>query len=155
MRWAAALLLGISERAFDEILNQIEDKTKGQTASTQGSQPPALNIITPAGLPDGKVNQQYDQSLVASGGKAPYKWTFTTGALPQGMSLDATGHLTGAPLNCWTIEVHVASNGCLLKHQVTGIQPCNCVMRWTDAVLFKHNFRGDGSAANGYLKFAT
>jgi hypothetical protein len=35
----AALLLGTSERAFDSILNQLEDKVKAQAAAAKPSQP--------------------------------------------------------------------------------------------------------------------
>ena len=56
-----------------------------------------LGIVT-ASLPDGTVGAAYSQTLKANGGVPPYKWSVTTGTLPNGVTLDpATGILSGAP----------------------------------------------------------
>lgn len=93
-----AFLLGFSERAFDGILTKLETKlqTPADTPSTQ--QPAALRIVTAAKLPDGKVGSLYDQRIVASGGVPPYKWALSAGALPSGLTLEATGRIAGTPL---------------------------------------------------------
>jgi hypothetical protein len=92
-----ALLLGTSERAFDAILGQLENKVKAQPTSPQVPQPSSLNITTPASLPQVRAGQAYYQALIASGGSSPYKWTLVAGALPVGLNLDPTGRITGTP----------------------------------------------------------
>ncbi len=54
--------------------------------------------ITPASLPSGTVGATYSQTLSATGGTPPYHWTLASGALPSGISLNATtGALGGTP----------------------------------------------------------
>jgi Putative Ig domain/Abnormal spindle-like microcephaly-assoc'd, ASPM-SPD-2-Hydin len=91
-----AFLLGFSERAFDSILSQLEDKTQAQ-AQTKAAQTQELSITTGGALTPGKVNSPYSQVLAASGGTAPYKWTLTAGKLPDDLNLDPAGKITGTP----------------------------------------------------------
>ncbi|MFV3406247.1 autotransporter domain-containing protein [Pseudomonas sp. NY15463] len=60
--------------------------------------PPTL-ALTPAGasLPGATQNTAYTQALGASGGTSPYSYAVTSGALPTGLSLDASGVLSGTP----------------------------------------------------------
>lgn len=57
----------------------------------------ALPVITTTGnLPDATEGQAYSQSLVVTGGTAPYTWAVVDGSLPPGMMLDtATGVISG------------------------------------------------------------
>jgi hypothetical protein len=41
-------------------------------------------LISPSTLPSGVVRQSYSAALSATGGKAPYTWTISSGALPIG-----------------------------------------------------------------------
>ncbi len=62
--------------------------------------PPACPVITvnPATLPDGVVGSPYNQTISATGGTAPYTFSITAGALPNGLSLNTTtGEITGTP----------------------------------------------------------
>ncbi len=70
----------------------------GQTFTVnQGSGGGVLTITTPADLPGGSVNQSYSATLAASGGVTPYTWSITSGALPAGLTLNAsTGVISGA-----------------------------------------------------------
>ena len=71
-----------------------------------GAAPPTLTITTPAGsaLPSGSVGSAYNTSLDATGGTGAHTWSITSGALPNGLSLNpATGGITGTP--------QVGSNG--------------------------------------------
>ena len=56
-----------------------------------------LSIITDSPLPEGQVGVDYSQSLTTMGGTAPYTWLHTGGSLPGGLSLDASGAITGMP----------------------------------------------------------
>lgn len=71
-----------------------------------GSQPlsqslPAPLTITPASLPTGTAYSQYNQTIKASGGIAPFSWTISSGALPNNLSLTSSSTnfttITGTP----------------------------------------------------------
>lgn len=68
----------------------------GCAGSIPQNGPPALNITT-SSLSDGVPGVPYQQSLSASGGKAPYTWSISTGNLPPGLSLSAAGVISGTP----------------------------------------------------------
>ncbi|MBV7537867.1 putative Ig domain-containing protein [Duganella sp. sic0402] len=55
---------------------------------------PALTLNT-ATLPQPQQGMAYSQQLNASGGGAPYRYAVTGGALPAGLSLSATGLISG------------------------------------------------------------
>ena len=54
-------------------------------------------IYTPQNLPDGIAGTYYSLTLCAAGGRAPYSWAVSSGALPIGMSLSVDGVLFGDP----------------------------------------------------------
>jgi hypothetical protein len=56
----------------------------------------ALNIITTS-LPNGQAGISYSQTLQAAGGTGSYTWSISSGSLPPGLSLNATGHISGTP----------------------------------------------------------
>jgi gliding motility-associated-like protein len=58
---------------------------------------PPTTLITPATLPGGGVGIAYNQNIVASGGIAPYTYSVTAGAVPNGLTLSTSGALTGTP----------------------------------------------------------
>jgi outer membrane autotransporter protein len=77
------------------------DSTTGTPASvtqayTLSVAAPVLTL-TPATLPAGVFANAYQQQLSSSGGTAPYTYAVTTGALPGGLVLAASGALTGTP----------------------------------------------------------
>lgn len=53
-----------------------------------------LSISTTT-LPQPVVGQVYSQTLQATGGTPPYAWSIKSGQLPAGLSLSATGQITG------------------------------------------------------------
>lgn len=77
---------------------QVSD-TNGKTATRLLS----INVfnglaITYGPAPDAYTNTAYNQTLTASGGRAPYTWSLAAGALPAGVTLNgSTGTLGGTP----------------------------------------------------------
>jgi hypothetical protein len=58
---------------------------------------PTLSI-GPASLPAATIAASYSATVTASGGTAPYSYAISTGALPAGLSVNAsTGAITGTP----------------------------------------------------------
>ncbi len=57
---------------------------------------PPLTILT-ASLPAGTAGSAYSQTLQANGGLGGFQWTVTSGSLPPGLSLVATGTISGTP----------------------------------------------------------
>ncbi|MDZ4789319.1 MAG: glycoside hydrolase family 31 protein [Blastochloris sp.] len=65
-------------------------------AATQ-SAAPALSIVTTS-LPNGSVNQDYDQRLFAEGLGSTLTWSLTSGSIPSGLTFDAaTARIYGRP----------------------------------------------------------
>jgi hypothetical protein len=59
----------------------------------------ACPVITlaPTTFPDAQVGAAYAQTIVAAGGTGPYSFSVTSGTLPPGLSLSASGELAGTP----------------------------------------------------------
>jgi hypothetical protein len=72
-------------------------------------------VITTASLPGAKYNVAYTQTLSATGGIAPLKWSLAAGSgpLPTGLTLSAAGVLSGTPIATGTFlfTVQVADVG--------------------------------------------
>jgi len=72
------------------------------TLGCTGSQPYSIVIgcstlsISPSSLPAATLGVAYNQTLVASGGNAPYTFAVTAGALPPGLGLNAQRGLPSA-----------------------------------------------------------
>jgi Putative Ig domain len=58
-----------------------------------------LSAITlnPASLPSASEDVPYDHTITASGGMAPYDYSLTSGTLPSGLALSASGQISGTP----------------------------------------------------------
>jgi hypothetical protein len=64
--------------------------------------------ITTTSLPGATVGTAYNQTLAASSGTAPYSWSISAGALPAGLSLNATtGVISGPPTAAGTANFTV------------------------------------------------
>ena len=62
----------------------------------------ALQLVTTS-LPDGTVGVFYSQTLSATGGVTPYTWAVSQGALPAGLTLNASsGVISGTPTSAGT-----------------------------------------------------
>ena len=62
-------------------------------------------VVTTTSLPGGTVGAAYSAALAASGGVQPYTWT--AAGLPAGLSVSATGAITGTPTAAGTSTVGV------------------------------------------------
>ncbi|MFU1552419.1 putative Ig domain-containing protein [Aeromonas sp. A04] len=69
--------------------------------------PPSISLITTT-LSNGTVGTSYSATLTASGGTAPYTYAITDGALPEGLSLNATrGLISGTPSTASTTDLTI------------------------------------------------
>jgi large repetitive protein len=68
---------------------------------------PAPLSITTASLPNGQTGVPYSQTLQASGGSGTYTWSISAGSLPAGLSLNASGHISGTPTAPGTANITV------------------------------------------------
>jgi hypothetical protein len=71
--------------------------------------------LSPANLSAATVGTPYSQTLTASGGTAPYAFSVSVGALPNGLTLAANGTLGGTPVLAGSYEFTVRAvdaNGC-------------------------------------------
>ena len=66
-------------------------------------------VIDTASLAVATADSAYTQSLASSGGAAPYRYAVTAGALPAGLSLSASGTLSGTPTATGTFAFDVTS----------------------------------------------
>jgi putative flippase GtrA len=93
---AAATNVALTFRVTDAATacTPAQTATKELTLTIGG---PALSITTTS-LPNGQVGVAYSQTLAATGGTPPYIWELASGALPDGLSLNAaTGSISGTP----------------------------------------------------------
>jgi Ice-binding-like/Putative Ig domain/Dockerin type I domain/NHL repeat len=77
---------------------------------------PVIGVGSLTGLPIGAIGSAYNQTISTFGGTTPYTFSVTTGALPNGLSLNATtGAITGTPNLAGTFNFTITvldANGC-------------------------------------------
>jgi len=91
--------------------------TDGSTGSGpySGSRAYTLNIaaptviLTPATLPPATAGSAYSQTVTAGGGVAPYSYAVTAGSLPAGVTLGASGVLSGTPTTGGTFNFTITA----------------------------------------------
>ncbi len=103
---------GVSQADFDALKSTVDDhetrlsdiegavgqldpaNTGGGQSGGGGGQQAQPKAISPATIPDGVVGQTYDVQLSAGDGASFHN---ASGALPDGLDMDLTGHVTGTP----------------------------------------------------------
>lgn len=76
----------------------IQTATHNYTISVSAPNSSSGVSITTSSMPAGTVGASYSKTLSASGGTSPYTWGIASGALPAGISLNAsTGTVSGTP----------------------------------------------------------
>src|SRR5438876_162217 len=78
------------------VSNSAGSVTSSAGVLTVSASIPALQI-TSSQLPGGTVGSAYSATLNASGGSTPYTWSVTSGALPNGLTLNSAGSVSGTP----------------------------------------------------------
>lgn len=58
---------------------------------------PAPLVVATTSVPNASPGVAYKNVLRATGGAPPYQWTLTSGILPQGLTLDPSGTISGTP----------------------------------------------------------
>ena len=80
-------------------------------------------IINPSSLPSATIGVPYNQTIIASGGNAPYTYSVSNGILKPGFTLNTTtGVLSGTPTTPGTFTFTVTAtdaNGCQTSIQYT------------------------------------
>jgi hypothetical protein len=70
-----------------------------------------ITITANSSLPAGSVGIAYTQQMTATGGVPAYVWSLTSGALPDGISLNATsGVISGTPANAGTFSFQLSAS---------------------------------------------
>jgi sugar lactone lactonase YvrE len=91
--------------------------------------PPLLGIST-ATLPAGTVGTGYSQTVGASGGIKPYRFSLASGALPGGLTLNsATGAITGTPTAAATASFTVKVTDASQPTAQLAVQALSIVVR--------------------------
>lgn len=95
-----------------------------------GIQAAAENIVVTGVTPTGFLSTPYVGSATASGGTPPYTYAVTSGALPNGLSLNAsTGAITGIPMNTGFFPFTVTATDSITQ---TGSQPLSITVLLTE-----------------------
>ena len=107
------------------------DGATGPSFSTLG--------VTTTTLPEGVENDAYSQTLTATGGDGSYSWALVSGSglLPTGLSLAASGAITGMPTVVLTgnFTVQVTSGDGQTATQQLAITVGPCAITFADATL--------------------
>lgn len=84
-------------QALDNQSGQVARQRLFILVSDSNSGVNTLSVLT-SSLPSGVVDRGYSQRLEVTGGVAPFSWTVSAGALPDGLRLNtSTGEISGTP----------------------------------------------------------
>jgi Putative Ig domain len=86
---------GFTAKVTDSTTPTAQTATKSFSLTVAAAVTPLQ--ITTTSVPSGQVGTPYSTTLAASGGTTPYSWSISSGALPAGLTLSATGTISGTP----------------------------------------------------------
>ena len=138
---AGDVLVSDGEGRIEDYAAGVSGKPVSPFATLAGSQtgiisalgvaisPPLLGIST-AALPAATVGTAYSQTVGASGGARPYRFSLASGALPVGLTLNAaTGAITGTPAAAATATFTVKVTDASLPTAQFAVQALSIVVR--------------------------
>jgi hypothetical protein len=104
----SGVISGTPERAVSaSFVLKLTDAVGASVSSTLSiTINPATQVLSieTKSLPDGVVGESYSQTLIASGGSAPYRWDLKSGRLPDGLVLSEAGVVTGTPTTSGAVD---------------------------------------------------
>ena len=106
-----------------------EHDARDLTISIDPAGPPP--VVATAALPDGIVGTSYLATLAASGGRPPYAWSIQSGSVPAGLTLDASGTISGTPTAVGTSVFTVMVADATSPAPETGSQTFGITVRTT------------------------
>lgn len=108
-----------ADAAIDVRVTDSGNPAQSSTRALSLSIVPRPLAVTTQSLPVGEVGAAYAATLTASGGTPPYHWSITHGALAAGLSLGASGSISGTPTAAsgapLTFEVQDSSSPVLIQ----------------------------------------
>ena len=110
--------------------------------------------ITTNSLPAGTTGTAYSTSITASGGKTPY--TFSATGLPAGLSISASGAISGTPTTAGTAAVTFTVIDSTQPTALTATADINLTINAAGATPACSNMSlGDNASLNGFVPFPT
>ncbi|GEM_PF-2997140 len=98
---------------------------------------PLAFTIAQTNLPAGEMGAAYSYNLAASGGAQPYTWSLVSGSLPQGLTLNSSGLISGTPTVSGVFGFTVTVQDQQLK---TDSKPINLTIQ--SVILLRDDFSG-------------
>ncbi|GHD20829.1 hemagglutinin [Tianweitania populi] len=96
-----------SAGSFTFTVTATDDETfTGSQLYTVDIEAPGITVI-PRTLPAAVVASAYNEPLEATGGTAPYTFAISAGALPEGLTLESDGFLTGTPTDAGAFSLTI------------------------------------------------
>ena len=86
---------------------QVRDQNNQTATRSFSGQVVTALVITTESAPAGQVGVPYSLGLTATGGTTPYRWS-ATGNLPPGLSVDASGLISGTPTASGSFSFNVS-----------------------------------------------
>ncbi len=99
-------------QSYSNAISLTYDVIPAQTISVGGSgiAPPGLAVSSFPTLPTGAKGFAYLANLSAAGGTAPYTWSLASGTLPSGLTLSASGAISGSTSCNRNLHIHGESD---------------------------------------------
>ena len=96
--------------------------------------------VTTTSLPNATNGVAYSQTLMATGGQTPYRWTNISGALPTGLTLATNGIISGTPTTNGTFNFTVKVTDSLFSNATQALtltvgSPPNVTLQPTNSLV--------------------